>query len=96
MSKPKMLGGASGFVPNSRADQRRGTRTAKRWETMGQYWDGDRLDRAEEKQRRMELMKMGAELSEQDQEKIQAEKEADYAAVLKIVNSLLLRQGDTP
>lgn len=96
MSKPKMLGRASGFIPNSRADQRRGARAAKRWETMGQYWDGDRLDRSEEDQRRMEMIKMGAELSEQDQEKLQSEKEADYADILKIVHSILLRQGDTP
>lgn len=96
MSKPKMLGRASGFVPNSKADQRRGARTAKRWETMSQRWDWERLDKMDEDQRRMEKMKMRAELSEQDQEKLQAEKEADYAAVLKIVNSFLLRQEETP
>lgn len=58
MGKPKMLGRASGFVPNSKADQRRGARTAKRWGTVGQYWNADRLDRMEENQRRMEKLKM--------------------------------------
>lgn len=58
MSKPKMLGRASGFVPNSKADRQRGTRTAKRWGTMGQYWDRDRLDRMKEYDRRMEQLKM--------------------------------------
>lgn len=58
MSKPKMLGRASGFVPNSRADQRRGARAAKRWETMFRRWDRDRLDRAKEYDRRMEKLKM--------------------------------------
>lgn len=63
---------------------------------MGQYWARDRLDKMDEDQRRMELMKMGAELSEQGQEKLQAAKEADYADVLKIVHSILLRQEETP
>lgn len=58
MSKPKMLGRASGFVPNSKADRQRGTRTAKRWVTVGQYWNGDRLDRMEEDQRCVEKLKI--------------------------------------
>lgn len=66
MSKPKMLGRASGFVPNSKADRQRGTRTAKRWGNMDQYWNGGRLDRMEEDLCRMEKKKMEGMRCEHD------------------------------